>query len=356
MNKLVSIVGTVGVPACYGGFETLVENLVGHSNIRINVYCSSRVYKHKLKKYKGANLIYIPFKANGFQSIIYDSVSLLHALIKKSDVVLVLGVSGGIFLPLFKKLSKSKVITNIDGLEWKRDKWNKPIKKFLRLSERMAIRFSDEIIADNEAISNYIKIEYKKNSSTIAYGGDHAPIKSLKNNIDNNFALALCRIEPENNIEMILESFSQSNKYIKFIGNWTDSAFGLQMKKKYKNLYNIEIIDSIYDDRELHELRSSCSYYVHGHSAGGTNPSLVEMMHFEKTILCFDCNYNRLTTDNLAYYFKDSISLNKLINLPRFKPNGADMKRIADLRYTWDIIRKQYFDLILKQLNNTEKN
>lgn len=346
---MIAIVGTVGLPACYGGFETLVENLVSGTDNKknITVYCSSKNYDKKIKTYNGAKLTYIPFKANGPQSIIYDITSLAHAIFRKPDVVLILGVSGCIFLPFFRFFSKSKVVTNIDGLEWRRGKWGKWPKRFLKYSEKLAVRYSDSVIADNQAIADYVMQEYNVKSSVIAYGGDHAVGENLLIS-DNGFALALCRIEPENNVEMILEAFSQTDELLKFIGNWDNSEFGRTMKAKYSKFDNIDIISPIYDIEKLSELRSSCSFYVHGHSAGGTNPSLVEMMHFGKAIICFDCNYNRASTEDLASFFSNSDELVSYINAREGIDNGKSMLEIAQRRYTWDIVRNQYFDLLLK--------
>lgn len=343
MSSKVAIIGTVGLPACYGGFETLVENLVGDNDKEIIVYCSSKSYKEQLTSYKGAKLTYIPFKANGPQSIIYDIISLLHALFKRPDVVLILGVSGCIFLPFFRLFSKAKVVTNIDGLEWRREKWGKWPKRFLKYSEKLAVKYSDIVIADNQGIADYVDEEYCVKSTVIAYGGDHAVGANIVIS-DDGFALALCRIEPENNVEMILNAFSHTSKPLKFIGNWDNSEFGRQMKAKYSSFENIEIIDPIYDIEKLSVLRASCSFYVHGHSAGGTNPSLVEMMHFGKTIFCFDCNYNRASTENRASFFSDSVDLVKNINAETDFANGQSMLEIAQRRYTWDIVRNQYFD------------
>lgn len=352
MSKL-SIIGTVGLPACYGGFETLVENLVSKSvkNLNITVYCSSKSYVNRPSDLDGINLIYIPFKANGVQSIIYDIASLIHSIFKRPDTVLILGVSGCIFLPFYCLFSRSKVVTNIDGLEWQRAKWGRWTKKFLKFSEKLAVKFSDEVVADNQAIADYIKSEYTINSSVIAYGGDHAVISNMEST-DVGFALALCRIEPENNIEMILNAFSQTDKPLKFVGNWNNSDFGRRMKEQYSSYDNIELVDPIYDIDKLSILRSSCSYYVHGHSAGGTNPSLVEMMHFGKTILCFDCNYNRASTESEAAFFSDVSGLVEIIDALETNTigtaiqNGEKMAEIAKRRYTWDIVQKQYFDLL----------
>ena len=234
MNKL-SIIGTVGVPACYGGFETLVDNLLDEndSDKHITVYCSSKSYTEKMSHYKNANLHYIPLNANGIQSIPYDIWSLFNAaFVKRSDNLLVLGVSGALCLPLIRLFSNAKIITNIDGLEWKRDKWNIWAKRFLKFSEKIAVKYSDVVVADNKGIADYVKQEYCVDSEVIAYGGDHAIVKQLSIS-DDDYALALCRIEPENNVELILESFSKTKKVLKFIGNWNNSEFGCEMKNKY---------------------------------------------------------------------------------------------------------------------------
>ena len=148
----IAIIGTVGVPAKYGGFETLVENLLTYkSNIDISyrIYCSKRSYDQKPKFYKNARLFYLPFRANGVQSPIYDIVSIFHALFT-ADKLLILGVSGCVILPFVRLFTKKQIITNIDGLEYKREKWGKRTRKFLKFSEKMAVRHSDIVIADNQ--------------------------------------------------------------------------------------------------------------------------------------------------------------------------------------------------------------
>lgn len=350
-RKKVAVVGTVGIPACYGGFESLVENLTLHKsgNIDYTVFCSSKSYDNQLESYNEAALVYLPLKANGIQSIPYDILSLIHCFKLKPDVVVILGVSGCIFLPIFKFFSRCKIVTNIDGLEWKRDKWGWAVKKFLKLSERIAVNFSDVVVTDNKAIGGYVDSEYGKDNVTIAYGGDHA-IRDIVDDSDidissDSYALGLCRIEPENNVEMILEAFSKYQHRIKFVGNWESSDFGKELKHKYKDFGNIELLDPIYDLDTLYKLRKGCSLYLHGHSAGGTNPSLVEMMHFGIPIFAFDCTFNRYSTDDKAIYFKD---VNQLIDVlvsthqDSLSDNACHMKRIAKERYTWHEISRQY--------------
>ncbi|EPT8874545.1 DUF1972 domain-containing protein [Cronobacter dublinensis] len=346
--KRVAIVGTVGIPACYGGFESLVENLTKYKSedCQYYIFCSSKHYPNKIKKHNGAELIYIPIKANGVQSILYDIFSLWKCLFLKVDTILILGVSGCIFLPIFKLISKSKIVTNIDGLEWKREKWRKAVQKFLKLSEFFAVKYSHAIVTDNEAITNYVKKEYNKSSFTIAYGGDHAIKTARKDiNLKKSYALGLCRIEPENNVELILDAFSTINEKLKFVGNWEASAYGRALKKVYSKYDNIELINPIYDIDQLYILRGGCHKYIHGHSAGGTNPSLVEMMHFGVPIFAFDCEFNRYSTNNKAFYFKNAQHLNELIkdnDLQKLDDNASYMKNYAQENYTWKRITAAY--------------
>lgn len=343
-----SIIGTVGVPASYGGFETLVENLLEeNSDDFITVYCSSLHYEHKLSIYKNAKLVYVPLRANGVQSVFYDILSMMHAvLICRSENILVLGVSGAIAIPFLKFFSDANFVTNIDGLEWKRDKWGRLAKRFLKFSEKIAVNYSHAVVSDNAAIADYVEGEYGVKSKVIAYGGDHALSSELSYE-SGQYDLALCRIEPENNVELILKTFSQTGDQLKFIGNWQNSDFGKKMSDTYGAFDNIEIMPPIYDVVKLFKLREGCKRYIHGHSAGGTNPSLVEMMHFSKPVFAFDCSYNRATTENNAFYFSDEKQLKDLIGAEVSTETGTMMKEIANRRYTWDIVRQEYFGLFV---------
>ncbi|MDX1303669.1 DUF1972 domain-containing protein [Photobacterium sp.] len=346
--KRVTIVGIVGIPACYGGFESLVENLTQFASdeVTYQVFCSTNAYPEKKNSHNNAELIYLPLKANGIQSILYDILSLVRSCFLKPDVTVILGVSGCIFLPIYRLFSKSKVVTNIDGLEWKRDKWGSTAKKFLKFSEALAIKHSDVIIADNQAIGDYVTKEYGKNNLIIAYGGDHVIPATPPVIKQDDYFLSICRIEPENNTAMILDAFAKLDQKLKFVGNWNSSEYGRQLKVEYSKYQNIEIIDPIYDIEKLYRLRMGCKGYIHGHSAGGTNPSLVEAMHFSKPIFAFDCNFNRHSTENEAIYFSNSWQLTKQVeecdNTEKSTISADKMKEIAMRRYTWKTITKEY--------------
>lgn len=354
--KQVAIVGIQGMPAKYGGFETLVENIIGDNcspEIHYTVFCSAKDNATRMEFYKGAKLKYIPlFHANGVQSTPYDILSMLECL-RGYDAVVILGVSGCIFLPVFRLLYRKKLIVNIDGLEHRRAKWGKFAKWFLRTCEAMAVRYADVIIADNKGIQDYVSDIYHKASALIAYGGNHSQRtvsleqqeKILKQYevTAGGYAVSVCRIEPENNSRLILEAFAQTGKPLVFIGNWDRSAYSRRLKEQYQSFGNISMVTSLYDLDTLYTLRSQCNCYIHGHSAGGTNPSLVEAMFFGKPILAYDVVYNRETTENKAAYFKTTDDLIKLLyDTPK---EGSIMKEIGQRRYTWKHIAAQYENL-----------
>lgn len=350
--KKVAVIGTVGVPASYGGFETLVENIIGENaskGIEYTIFCSGKSYSNQIPEYKGAKLKYIGLNANGVQSTLYDIVSMIRTS-NEYDVALILGVSGCIYLPFFRKRFKNKIIVNIDGLEHRREKWGRFAKWFLRKSEAMAVKYADVIVADNKGIQDYVTETYGKDSVLIAYGGDHVE-RSVSEDVqkkvlkeygveNEDYAISVCRIEPENNCHIILEAFATTGKRLIYIGNWENSKFGRWLKKRYSNYPNITIHDSEYDLDTLTVLRSHAAMYIHGHSAGGTNPSLVEAMFFGRPILAFDVVYNRATTANKAYYFESTDSLVSLLEQGGF--DGNAMRIIAQEQYRWKIIASQY--------------
>lgn len=357
--KKIAIIGTNGLPGRYGGWDQLLEHLTLSltSDFEVIVYTSSHNAVKGLNVYNGAKLKIIPLKANGYQSILYDGLSMFHAALYY-DTLLVLGTSGCVFLPIIK-LFRKKIILNPDGAEWKRGKWNSFVKWFLKKSEDIGIKFSDIVIADNKIIQDYIYSEYNINSHLIAYGGDNAKFVALTNETkekyeisEGSYAFKVCRIEPENNIDLILEAFKDLNYKLILIGNWNFSSYGFNLRLKYSKCKNLLLLDPIYHQETLDELRSNCGIYIHGHSVGGTNPSLVEAMNLGLCCVVFDVDYNKETTEGKALYFKNSNELKSLV-VEIFEKNldvseiREDMVSISKKRYTWYQIISQYH-LLLK--------
>lgn len=361
MNKKVAIIGTVGLPSNYGGFETLAEYLTKEKGKEFDftVYCSTKAYDKKIEKHNGAKLKYIPLNANGFQSIAYDIISIIHAIFIV-DILLILGISGGVILPIVKLFSNKQIIINIDGIEWKRNKWGKIATWFLKVSEKVAVNYADVVVADNPVIQNYLLKNYGKKSELIAYGSDHSKHVELTENnlkehpfLKENYAFKVCRIVPENNLQLILTAFSSHSRLnLVIVGNWSVSSYSKKLKAKFEKCPNIYLIDPIYDQTKLNRLRSNCYVYIHGHSAGGTNPSLVEAMFLGLPVLAYGINFNRKTTQHQALYFEDVTSLCRLldeIDEEQLNLIGESLHKVASKNYTWKIIANKYAAVV----NNT---
>lgn len=361
-----AIIGTVGLPAKYGGFETLVEQLIPHveDEFEVTVYCSSKFYKSKdRKEFIGkTRLKYIPLQANGIQSIPYDIISIIHAAFT-SNLLLILGVSGCLMLPFVKFFTRKKVFVNIDGIEWKRNKWNKMVKIFLRYSEIFAVESAEAIITDNQVICDYMKEAYNYQSHLIEYGGDQAKQEPLTVEavekypfLKEQYTFSVCRIEPENHIHILLEAMAKQSKLpLVIIGNWNNSEYGKGLKEQYATVAHIHLLDPIYDPKPLNTIRSNCYIYLHGHSAGGTNPSLVEAMNLRLPILAYDVMYNKETTENAALYFKtpeDLLEIILLLDDDKREMLADKMLEIAHRRYTWKVIAGKYKAMFLEGIKD----
>jgi len=352
----VAVIGIVGLPSNYGGFETLVDQLcrAGFSKQhKVTVFCSShkRSSTIKMPEYFDAKLNYLPIPANGSLSVLYDVLSILLS-IGRCQSLLVLGVSAGLFLPFFRLFFR-RIVVNIDGLEWKRQKWGLLAKWFLRLSEWVAIRASDVVIADNQAILEYVnQVHSGVNVKLIEYGGDHvarlkpAFSRGFDFKLPEKYACAVCRIEPENNIHLILNGFVGSGVPLVMVGNWDSSEYGMSLKRRYEVLDGFHLFNPIYDLDVLNRIRGGSQLYVHGHSAGGTNPSLVEAMRYELDILAYDVIYNRYTTEGYAAFFRDATEIKSFLvgfqsssYFPR-KPPESLLER-----YSWRRICRMYSEL-----------
>lgn len=348
-KKKVGIVGTHGLPANYSGWETLVKNLVNYSqNIDYLVATPSSRKSQHTPEYKKMS-VYIPLKASGWQSIFYDLLSTI-VLLRKCDSILILGVSGCIFLPLIKLFTNKDIIVNTDGVEYKREKWGFFASNFLKISEMFAVKYATRLVADNKGINNYIEIEYnRKVNATIAYGGvDFIPEKSIHlkkyNFLDKSYDMAIARIVPENNIETILNAYNESEYSLVFIGNWDSSEYSKQIKNK-KWGSNIHIMDADYNENRITSLRNSCRYYIHGHSAGGTNPSLVEALSIGCNILCYDVNFNRYVLEDNAAYWSSKNELSALITC-EIDFDKEKMRNYYQNNFDWKIIANKYESIL----------
>ncbi len=355
-NNKIYLSGTNGLPGKYGGWENLLLNLsreLSKSNI---VFCHTSTLDGDpdITFYAGANIEFINLSANGIQSILYDFICMLRAY-KGKGICILMGCSGGIFVPLFRLLGL-KIILNPDGEEWKRGKWSLPAKIFLKLSYYISTYAANYVIADHPVIlKNILKFRSDKTTFYIPYGGDNAEDQSFDfvgNKVseiffEKSYIFSVCRIEPENNVHMCLALAAKTNHPLIFIGNWNRSKYGLELRKKYSQYSNICLLDPIYDPKILGSFRSNAKIYFHGHTVGGTNPSLVEAMSLGLNIIAHDNVFNRFTTGDLVYYFSNQKSLNEVLFESLSNPtNPEKLKDLVLERYTWKMVINKYKNVL----------
>lgn len=344
----VSFIGSAGIPNRYGGFESFLEHCaptIAALDIPVIVTCDSRLYPDKEADFRGVRREFLGLPANGASSVFHDALAFLRVF-SRSDQIVVLGVSGGPWFPLFRLLCEvtgKRLIVNVDGVEWRRAKFSVMKRRVLKLFDALAQRFSHHVVYDNEGLYQYLTSPAKKKSTCIAYPGDH--VLRLENAVRRpGTALTVCRIEPENNLELLIEGFLSSTlKEYTIVGNWNHSDYARALRERYTSEARLRLLDPIYDQMKLAELRECCAYYLHGHSVGGTNPSLVEILFYDCIILCFDVNFNRHTAGQGANYFKTANDLQRALD-----SSTQDIVLREDLRaqYTGDAIAEMYIQVM----------
>ena len=361
MNRKIKvhIIGIHGVPAKYGGLETFADFLCQNIGEKydITVYCTSKKYPLKEKYYFGAKLKYVPIHASGFKGIFYDLFTYIYAIFK-ADVILYLSPVGSGFMTPLKKLAGAKVIVNHGGLnEWEREKLNRVKQLWAKFNHKIASRYSDINVVDNELYQQSLKENFGADSVVIRYGGDHAISTTTSVNgyaakypfLNEKYAISISRAQVDNNLHLVLEAFEKFEGYkLVLLSNWSVSEYGKKLKQKYQGHKNIIVLDNIYNKDEFNYVRGGAFVYIHSHSRCGTAPSLVEAMSIRQPIISYDVPTNRETTQNQALFFD---SVDSLVNvLDKFSEEDAEknkkiMHSIASENYTWRNISKQYSEL-----------
>ncbi|MGZ5282499.1 MAG: DUF1972 domain-containing protein [Bacteroidia bacterium] len=366
----VGIIGTRGIPNQYGGFEQFAEyfsTLFVEKGHEVSVYTS---HNHPFtgKYYKGVKIIrcYDPeFKLGTAGQFIYDFNCILNSRKQNFDIILQLGyTSSTIWSWLYPK--KPVLVTNMDGLEWKRSKYNGITQQFLKRAEKWGVKFSNYLIADSKGIQEYLKEKYNTDAVYVPYGAELCDINKAENDIlstlnlaPENYDLLIARFEPENNIEIILNAYIEYEKNtLVLIGNHQNTAFGKRMFKKYSTYKNIVFAGAIYNLQSLNSLRKNCRLYLHGHSVGGTNPSLLEAMACHTIVCAHDNIFNRHVLNEEAFYFKTAKDIINLLAQPINK-NQYETWQVSNAKkleneYNWQIIVSQLENYFKKWLNEKQ--
>ena len=378
----VFIIGSRGLPAQYGGFETFVDQLVSYQvspDIQYHVACLSNDQAFQHFDYKGVDCFTIKAPKLGPARVIaYDMMAINYALklIKKQGIeqpiFYVLGNTIGAFVaPFARKIHKlgGQFYINPDGLEWKRAKWAKPIQAYLKYSEKIMTRHADLVISDNPGIESYIKEAYPWSQTTyIAYGTDLSPTSLTSQDWkvrelyqkwqtqEKNYYLILGRFVPENNYETAIREFmassskrdlviicnNEGNPYFEELRTWT--GFDQDPRVKF--------VGTVYDQDLLKYIRKEAFAYIHGHEVGGTNPGLLEALALTDLNLVLGVSFNQTVAKDTAHYWtKETGNLAHLINhvdsLEDVSEWGQRAKANMKQNFTWEKIVGEYEELFL---------
>lgn len=363
----IAILGTRGVPNYYGGFEQFAEffsTYLVEKGHEVYVY-NSHNHPYQEKTFKGVNILHQndpEHKIGTFGQFIYDYNCIMDSRKRNFDIILQLGyTSNSVWYFLLPK--KSIIITNMDGLEWKRTKYSKPVQHILKFAEKLAVKSSHYLVADSIGIQTYLSNKYKKPSTYIAYGSSifDEPKEELlaEYNLEKyNFNMILARLEPENNIEMILDGTVQSDdKTLTLVIGNHQTKFGEYLKNKFKNHPQVKFLGAIYNLEHLNNLRYFSKLYFHGHTVGGTNPSLLEAMASNALILAHDNEFNRGVLEENAHYFS---SVEEVKNLVQTIEKNDNLQLIQNNlnairnKFNWEKINGEYLQFFEECLSGSK--
>ncbi|HFI0694814.1 TPA: beta 1-4 rhamnosyltransferase Cps2T [Streptococcus suis] len=381
--KHIFIIGSRGLPAQYGGFETFVEQLVSHQvspQIRYHVACLSDSSHHQHSEYKGADCFTInPPKLGPARVIAYDMMAISYALdlVKAQQmerpIFYILGNTiGGFIAPFAKKIHSvgGTLFVNPDGLEWKRTKWSKPVQSYLKYAEKAMAKHADLLIADNEGIEDYIQTAYPGTQTRfIAYGTDLTPTDYQSdseavldffgqwNLTEKDYYLIIGRFVPENNYLTAIKEFmtSSTKRDLVIVANHAGSAYFQKLEEEtdFSRDKRIKFVGTVYDTNLLKYLRNQCRAYIHGHEVGGTNPSLLEALAQtnENLVLCVDFN-QKVALNGARYWTKEQGNLSRLLDRIDGQAEAVELGQIAKEHirnaYTWEKIVRDYEELFLQ--------
>ncbi|GAA2749783.1 DUF1972 domain-containing protein [Amnibacterium kyonggiense] len=357
----IAMLGTRGVPANYGGFETAIEEIgqrlveQGHA---VTVYGRS-TERTAPTEYLGMRLVNLPaLRSKTLETLSHTALSAAHfSTQRRHDVAFVFNAANAPFVPLIRARGAA-VAVHVDGLEWKRDKWGKWGRRYYRMAEQLAVREADALIADAQGIADYYDDEFHVPTELISYG-----TRILRNEatdavealglIPGAYHLVVARFEPENHVDVIVEGYHRSNATLPLVvvgsapysARYTDSIGAVAQRDD-----RIRLLGGVWDQRALDQLYAHALSYLHGHSVGGTNPSLLRAMGAGTAVVGWDVVFNREVAGTAGSYFSTPAELARSVEeieqYPfRFRDIGEHMQERARKHYDWDIVTEAYSSL-----------
>lgn len=351
------MIGTRGVPAAYGGFETAIEEigqrLVARGH-QVVVYCRGGDTTQRL--HLGMRLVHLPaVRSKTLETLSHTALSVLHAITRRApQAAFVFNAANSPFLPGLR-LRRIPVAVHVDGLEWRRGKWGRGGRTYYRVAEQLAVRFSDALIADAQGIADYYTEEFAVETELISYGtnilDDPALDRLAELDLEpGGFHLVVARFEPENHVDEIVRGYAASTatRPLVVVGSAPYSAaYTDGIRSVADGDARIRMLGGVFDQELLDQLYAGALTYLHGHSVGGTNPSLLRAMGAGTAVLAWDVNFNREVVGEHAAFFTSPETLAGLLDAAESDPErqveiGRSLRQRAAQTYVWDLVAERY--------------
>jgi len=367
----IGMIGTRGVPAAYGGFETAVEEIgarLVESGHRVVVYSRQQGGPHE---YRGMEVRYLPtLRTKYTDTLVHGALSTAHAALRGLDVGLVFNAANAPAALLLRARGIPYAL-NVDGLEWRRSKWSGAGKRYYLMSERLAVRTATRLVADSRGISDYYRERYGRSPVFIPYGAP-APSREALVRLEElglqtrGYHLVVARFEPENNVDLIVKGFAESSASMPLVvvgGGPYSADYTASVHAAAAEDERIRFVGSVWDQELLDALYVGALTYVHGHSVGGTNPSLLRAAGGDANCLVYDVSFNREVADDDASYFSSAAEVAAGVeaseaDVGAARGRGEALGERVRRLYDWDDVAHRYEhlcrDLVLRTAEDTE--
>ncbi|WP_348788991.1 DUF1972 domain-containing protein [Leifsonia sp. NPDC080035] len=353
----IAMIGTRGVPASYGGFETAVDEIGRRLAARgheITVYCRNQTGE-KRDEYLGMRLVYRPaLRRKSLETLSHTALSVTHALGNRPDAAFVFNAANAPFVPLLHT-RRIPTAVHVDGLEWMRGKWGRVGRQYYRAAESIAVRSADALIADAQGIADYYSDEFGVPTELLTYG---APIQRTPGRDrlaelglePRGYHLVVARFEPENHVDMIVEGYSMSDARLPLVVVGT-APYSAEYTNAIERMASVDdrvrLLGGVWDQELLDQLYANALSYLHGHSVGGTNPSLLRAMGAGTSVTAFDVVFNREVLGDDGRYFRDEDEAGRAIlaseaSAEQAVAAGERLRDRAEERYNWDAVASGY--------------
>lgn len=355
----VALLGTRGLPARYGGFETAVAEIgprMVAAGLEVVVYC--RNPGQTLREHDGMQLVNAPaLRRKSLETLSHTGVSVVHAAaVARPDVAIVFNVANAPFLPLLRA-RRIPAAVHLDGLEWLRDKWAGAGARYYKAAEAWGVRWADEVIADARGIADHVRQQYGRESVFIPYGA--AIVEPGSDRLHEiglapgEYHLVVARLEPENNVHVVLEGFarSRSAQPLVVVGSAPYAEeYSARVRALAADDPRVRLLGAVWDQDLLDQLYANARSYLHGHSVGGTNPSLLRALGTGAAVTAYDVSFNREVTAGHARFFSTPDDVAMAVDADDADLAGAQRRGAAGrahvaVTYTWESVGADYIRL-----------